>query len=488
LIVTTHQPKSSRFAVLLAVLAVGMPLPEAVVSGQGPNGPGKDDTAKYVDLVPYANRRFEDQTADDKVGGWTDQGANDMRFIPKGHQYFRNVPFYVADRLAVVGNLPEPGCISLKSKNNPHAPLESKPITIDAQARYLYFLHCCAYGKHNVHCADYVINYADGTNVVIPLHVGREIDEWWEAATRRPLGAVLAWRGQNPVKDDVGFYLFEWRNPHPDKKIASIVFRSLNTVTTPILIAVTATKKKVEIAPEPRVYRDPGYTICEYRDRIKTAPRFTRGPAKIALRRRIPIAAESEVRKARFDIIRYRAKQAATVRCTLAGVTKAMQLQPGELRAQFFFTEQAALTYLMKNKGSFQITVVTDDPEGIGTYRYETNPNHDWIPNGEDLEHGVHGISGVYDVTAFLPHHKFSGYVENRPKPVTSRPVPTENVKLTPTTIRTDDDPAGLGKIPHMSERHVEVAARRDSGLRACRRQHPCGGMEEHYGSSECRR
>lgn len=403
------------------------------------NGPGKDETVTYVDLTPYANRRFEDETPDDKVGGWTDQGSNDLRFIPKGYQYFRNVPFHVADKLAVVGNVAEPGCIALRSRNNLQAPIESEPIAVNAAAQYLYFLHCCSYGEPNVHCADYVIQYADGTSETIPLRVGREIDEWWEAAaTHRPLNAVLAWKGRNPVKDDVGFYLFEWANPHPEKRIAAIVFRSLDTVTTPILIAVTASDRRIEIGPQPRVFEDTGYAVCEYRDRIRTAPVFARGSAALALNRALPIAAESEVRRARIDVSRYRATKAASVECTLGGVSKTIQLQPRQLRAQFVFAEPDVLKHLTDNKSAFQVIVKTDDPDGVGFYRYETNPNHDWIPSGEDLEHGVFAVSGVYDVTPFLPHHKLSGYVEHRPSPVTSQPAAREDAALTVAAVEPD--------------------------------------------------
>jgi hypothetical protein len=400
------------------------------------NGPGTDAKVTCIDLTPYANRRFQDDTPDDRSGGWTDQGANDMRFIPQGYQFFRNVPFYIADKLAVVGNAPEPGCIVLGSQNSPGLQLESKPIQIGATAAYLYFLHASAWSTPNVHCADYVVEYADGGTVVLPLRTGVEIHEWWEPQDLPQ--AVVAWRGRNPAVKDVGFYLYEWQNPNPDKKIAAVVFRSTNSTVVPILIGITAAPQKIPIGPSPRTYRDLGYTLCEYRDRIKTAPAFGKGPAKLTLARTLPIAKDSEVRQARLDVSRYRASRPAQVRCTVAGLTKTIDLGADRLRAQFLFTEKEVLRFLTEHKASFQVTVETDDADGFGVYRYETNPNHDWIVGGEDVEHGVYAVSGVYMVTPFLPDHSISGYVENRPQAVTPLPLVREQAGLKPATLRPD--------------------------------------------------
>ncbi len=392
------------------------------------NGPGKDDTVTYVDLTPYANRRFEDETADDKVGGWTDQGANDMRFIPKGYQFFRNVPFYISDKLAVIGNAPEPGCIILGGKNSPGLMTETKPMAVNTSVKYVYFLHTAAWAGDPAHAADYIVKYADGSTATIPIRTGVEVSEWWEPKDTHK--AVVAWRGRNPVKDNVGFYLFEWANPHPEKKIESIVFRSAKDVPVPILIGITTSPKKIEIGPYPRPYHDQGATVCEYRERIKTAPEFGKGPKELTVTRVLPIAKESQVKHVRIDTVRYRADRPAKVQCTLAGVTKKVALPAGELRAQFVYSEPEVLKYLTEHKQGFSVTVSMDDPDGCGAYRYETNPNHDWILKGEDFEHGVYSVSGVYMITPYHPDHKYSGYVENRPLGVKALPAVKEEAVL----------------------------------------------------------
>jgi hypothetical protein len=80
------------------------------------------------------------------------------------------------------------------------------------------------------------------------------------------------------------------------------------------------------------------------------------------------------------------------------------------------------MEYLTKNKKSFTITVKLDDPQGVGAYRYETNPNHEFTPTGEDFEHGMYAVSGVFMVTPFAPEHRISGYVEYLDKPVIAKP------------------------------------------------------------------
>jgi hypothetical protein len=403
---------------------------EAAVAEFIGNGPGKDERVTYIDLSPYANRCFEDETAEDGAGGWTDQGVNDLRFIPKGYQFFRNVPFYISDRLAIVGNKPEPGCLILKSVNFPHAPIESKPIEVNTGAGFLYFLQAASYAEMGMHCADYVVMYADGSTVEIPVRVGVETNEWWEP--KDGVKAVVAWRGKNSVKDDVGFLLYEWANPQPEKKIRSVLFRSKNTLTTPMLIGLTASREKIAIGKYPRVFRDQTAEVCEYRQRIKTSYTFEKGPQEVAVNRTLPIGDDSKVRQARIDIIRYRADQPAKLTCTVGPETQEVTLKSGQLRGQFLFTMPAVMEYLTKNKKNFAIAVKLDDPQGVGVYRYETNPNHNFSPTGEDFAHGMYAVSGVFMVTPFAPEHRVSGYIEYLDKPVTAKPAEVAETVMRP--------------------------------------------------------
>ncbi|MBN1555337.1 MAG: hypothetical protein JXA11_11370 [Phycisphaerae bacterium] len=381
------------------------------------NGPGKSEKVRYLYLDAVANRHFKDDNPSDNTGGWTDQGANDLRFIPRGYQYFRNVPFNIVDKLEEVGNAYRPGCVSLRSTNTPDMPLESKPIAVNAKAPWLYFLQAAAWASpYGAHCADYVVTYSDGSTAVIPLRVGKEIGEWWNPKDLE--NALVAWDGQNPMFPHVGFYLYEWKNPHPDKTVENLVFKSRDTGVAPMLIAITAAEEKIAVGPEPRRFRKPAYTICEYRQRPKTSLYWQKGPAEVTVKRRLPIAENSDVKHARIDVIRYRAETPATVMCVINGVTMKKQLPAGELKAQFLVEDQKLLDYFTKHKESYDITVKLSGENGLGTFVYESNPNEHYIPGGEDVVDKTYAVTGVFQVTGFLPVHRFSGYVEYKPNPM----------------------------------------------------------------------
>ncbi len=435
-----------KHLVLNTVTLIALVWPAILFAGEDEekkagNGPGQapaNSGIAYLYFEEAANREFADDVENDNAGGWTDQGANDLRFIPRGYQYFRNVPFYISDKMEVIGNAWRPGCVMVRGTHTSFAPLQSKPIRVNAAAPYLYFLHTAAYSTPNIHCADYVVHYADNTNVVIPLTVGFEIGEWWEPKPENAEKAHIAWVGQNLVKGLVGFYLYEWKNPHPEKIIRNIVLESKNAKPTTVLIAATASDKKIELGSVVRTYQKSAQTLCEYRQRPKIALKWTGGPADVTVTRKLPIPETSEARQAQIEVVRYRAKRETTVQCTLAGTTKSIILKPDEYRARFLFTEKDVLKRLNAAKNAFDIAVKLDDPDGVGRFHYEANPRQHWIPVGEDFPHGIYAITGIFQVTPFLPVHRYSGYVELRPNLVEAPPAPVEQTALAPAIAAPD--------------------------------------------------
>ncbi|MBN1943886.1 MAG: hypothetical protein JW849_11385 [Phycisphaerae bacterium] len=399
---------------------------EATANETEGNSPGKSEDVRYMYLDAVANQHFEDKAPSDNEGGWTDQGGNDLRYIPRGYQFFRNVPFHIVDKLEEIGNAYRPGCVSLKSTNTPEMPLESKPIEVNGKAPWLYFLQAAAWaGTYGTHCADYVVTYSDGSTAMIPLRVGKETADWWDPKDIE--NAVVAWDGQNPMFPHVGFYLYEWENPHPDKTVENIVLKSRDTSVAPMLIAITASDNKIPIGSKARRFHKQAYTICEYRQRPKTSLYWEKGPADVTVKRLLPIAKNSDVKQARIDVVRYRGETPTTVACTVGGVTMEKKLPKGELRAQFLITDKKLLKYFTENKENFDIHVTFSGENGIGTMAYESNPNERFIPGGEDLADKTHAITGVFQVTGFLPVHHLSGYVEYRPNPM-GKPKSAETV------------------------------------------------------------
>ena len=85
----------------------------------------------------------------------------------------------------------------------------------------------------------YVIQYADGTTVEVPLKQGVHIDDWTRVSRGSLKEASVAWMGSNSEHSQVGLYVMPWQNPYPDREIVAIDFESEGTAV-PILIAITA--------------------------------------------------------------------------------------------------------------------------------------------------------------------------------------------------------------------------------------------------------
>ncbi|MCX8083216.1 MAG: hypothetical protein N3D17_07530 [bacterium] len=392
-----------------------------------------EDGYFFISIDKAANRTFEDNIPGDNEGGWTDQGNNDMRYIPKGKQVLRKVPFYIIDTLDIWGKW-LPSCIVLLSKNSPCLPERSIPIEVGRTAPYLYFLHTCAWGvQPNNTYAKLLIRYEDGSISEIPLRVGVEANDWWECKDGEK--GKVAWVGKNDMREPVGVYVLEWENPYPGKKIKDIIFESTNTETIPILIAITGSEKRIEIGKEPTrmVTKE---SLCEYRHIPVLTLDWREGESKVyRVYRGVPV--ESEIVSVRVKVKRYSAREEGEIICRIGGVEKSRKVEKDEWATTFDFTEKEVIRYLNANRGRHQIEVEIKGKDNIGYYNYETNPYVDWIPDGEDEAHRIYGITGIYMVRSGLPIHEISGYIDTRPRARTALPV--EEIKVSGQQVSISD-------------------------------------------------
>ncbi len=195
-----------------------------------------------VDISGQCNMGFkENDAADDGKGGWTDEGpgGNDFRNFPPGEGNFAGVPFTILDPAQNNGK----SCIVLGGQPKRHLPPEVV-IPIRALAASVYFLHTAAWMDSGV-IGDYTIRYQDGSTIEIPLKYGQNITGWWNPVNT-PESAV-GWRGTAPRFSPVGINVFGWNNPHPEKEIASIHFRSGMLTCVPILAGITLSNQKVSL-------------------------------------------------------------------------------------------------------------------------------------------------------------------------------------------------------------------------------------------------
>ncbi len=190
-----------------------------------------------LDLRPFCNRGFRDEVSDDKKGGWTDQGSNDMRNFPAGEQVFLNILFTIID----------------PNKNNGKSTMvltqeePSRTIPVGRPAACVYFLHTGAWVENQV--AVYTIVYDDGDKISIPVIQNVNIFDWWSPGDLSQ--CQVAWVGGNPIRDGVGIGVFGWNNPKPEKKIKEIVLaREKGVLMIPAVTLSSSPSTLVGVAKE----------------------------------------------------------------------------------------------------------------------------------------------------------------------------------------------------------------------------------------------
>ena len=95
--------------------------------------------------------------------------------------------------------------------------------------------------------AKIIIKYNDGTNSQLPIIAKRDIFDWWTPSSNRSPGLMekevtadkYGWIGQDYLGNGRGITKPYWVNPHPEKIIASIDFKSGLISCAPILIGIT---------------------------------------------------------------------------------------------------------------------------------------------------------------------------------------------------------------------------------------------------------
>ena len=201
------------------------------------------DASKFnwtiCDLRGLLNRPLADESGSGGKVGWTDQGPlMDLRNFHAGDYTFNNVPFRVEK-----GN----ACFIMKNK---HRPSENLPdggkVDLKGKADVLAFLHSGGWINSDVQEATYIIHYDDGTKVEIPVIGGKNLIDWVAPPSRADdvkydpaLGLILpAISVASPQFVHVTVWMVLWKNPHPDKPIASLEVKGFNQ-DIPGLMAVS---------------------------------------------------------------------------------------------------------------------------------------------------------------------------------------------------------------------------------------------------------
>ena len=199
----------------------------------------KLDAITGLDLRPIANRGFRDDVADDQLGGWTDQGENDLRQLATGRAVFQNIPFTIIDPARNAGK----AMVVLNAKSRSYLPKTVEPLPIGRKLDSLVFLHAAAWaGETDALAARYAVTYSDGSRVEIPIRVGAHLNDWWSLKQASDPDAALITQVASSKSNSghVGLYAYRWRNPQPTKEVASLTLSSAEGDVVYGLIAVSA--------------------------------------------------------------------------------------------------------------------------------------------------------------------------------------------------------------------------------------------------------
>jgi hypothetical protein len=232
----------------LILILLSFVLSSAVYSGQ--------PSFSYLDLSKVVNRGVTESFDDSTVKVQDLQEKIGFKNIPVGLQTFRGIPFQILDPSQNNGR----SYVVLKGHHQAGFPEAISIPTGNLKAVELYFLHTCRWGgtAPDIKVAEYDVVYDDGQVVVIPLHVGVEISNFWYADDTS--ASFIAWWNQYK-NADMGINLFPWKNPRPNVPIQSILFKSASKMPIPILFAITVSDQEAPISavspkPEKTVQTD----------------------------------------------------------------------------------------------------------------------------------------------------------------------------------------------------------------------------------------
>lgn len=175
-----------------------------------------------VSIREAVNFGFSDEVADDRRGGWTDQGPdNDLRSLPAGPLHTSGIAFDILDETANRGR----GAIVLAGPDRAYLP-RNATVRLPAEARdarHLYLLHASGWTPPSDRPVGAVIvRHADGgAETRHEILSGRDVGNWWSPAVL-PRAAV-GWTGETP-RSEVGLYVT--RVPLGNRPVRELVFES----------------------------------------------------------------------------------------------------------------------------------------------------------------------------------------------------------------------------------------------------------------------
>lgn len=172
-----------------------------------------------VDLSPYVTQRLDEPMLPTP--------GNDLRNLLAGlqgdgvsHRTMHGIPFRLKG-VVLVG----PGEAFSGGGAATTVPPQVEGITVGQKVKRLHFLHGTHWrARDGTKIGAYIVHYADGTRLEIPIRYGEDLRDWWVRGdpNSRVTQARVAWRGSNEATDRIRLYLRTWENPYPGRAIQSV--------------------------------------------------------------------------------------------------------------------------------------------------------------------------------------------------------------------------------------------------------------------------
>jgi len=200
----------------------------------------------FVDLKPYANAKITN------TQWWTgNPGGSDLEELLEiakdGHEFEgpggEMVPFKVEDaNLRIFGT------------NAAQNPKKIEGIKVEMTAETVYFIHMTGWEAVGIPSYKFVMNYEDGSSEELLMQSHVNSDDWCHIPGQVPApladkDSAWIWRESGVTCGSVGVIATRWENPHPDKRIKTIDFVSLETAAVPAVFAITLGGATAAISP-----------------------------------------------------------------------------------------------------------------------------------------------------------------------------------------------------------------------------------------------
>ncbi len=245
--------------------------------------------AAALDLRGAMNLAFKDEKADDRRGGWTDQGRdNDLGMLPLGKRSFGDLEFDIVDPAANEGN----SVVILRGEARPWLPQEAAvPVGKVPARKYLYLLNALGWEPARpTEIGEVTLVYADGSESRHPVKSGVDTANFWKPHYLEK--GIPVWEGENP-SSKVGLYAS--RIDLQPKPLREIRFRSAGNAVWMIAAATVTDALVLPGKPGPLVMEAneewrpignpkpvvPG-SVVDFSDLIDHRPAGKFGPVRVA--------------------------------------------------------------------------------------------------------------------------------------------------------------------------------------------------------------